>query len=207
MLKAASGQRILLVGQSYGAAIATLMARLNERPVTAFTCGFEAAGAKDERAQAERVARALNLDWRETTFGEDIADAHALKAILRTLAEKVSRRLKRAKMAGVTVTLKLKTADFRIRTRSRQLTDPTQLADRIFAVGADMLAGEADGTRFRLIGIGVSALNETDGADFADLIDRRNAEAERAMDRLRDRFGDAAVVKGLTIERSSDAEE
>ncbi|HEX3366889.1 asparagine synthase (glutamine-hydrolyzing) [Phenylobacterium sp.] len=52
------------------AAIATLMARLNERPVTAFTCGFDAPGAADERAQAEKVARALNLDWRETTFGE-----------------------------------------------------------------------------------------------------------------------------------------
>ncbi len=52
------------------AAIATLMARLNTRPVTAFTCGFDAPGAKDERAQAERVARALNLDWRETAFGE-----------------------------------------------------------------------------------------------------------------------------------------
>jgi asparagine synthase (glutamine-hydrolysing) len=38
--------------------------------VTAFTCGFEAEGAKDERASAERVARALNLDWRETRFGE-----------------------------------------------------------------------------------------------------------------------------------------
>ncbi|WP_293905511.1 asparagine synthase-related protein [Phenylobacterium sp.] len=52
------------------AAIATLMARLNARPVTAFTCGFDAPGAADERAQAERVARALNLDWRETRFGE-----------------------------------------------------------------------------------------------------------------------------------------
>src|SRR6195952_1331735 len=46
------------------------MARLNERPVTAFTCGFDAPGARDERAQAERVARALDLDWRETSFGE-----------------------------------------------------------------------------------------------------------------------------------------
>jgi asparagine synthase (glutamine-hydrolysing) len=62
---------LFLSGGIDSAAIATLMARLNERPVTAFTCGFEAPGAKDERAQAERVARALNLDWRETSFGED----------------------------------------------------------------------------------------------------------------------------------------
>jgi asparagine synthase (glutamine-hydrolysing) len=62
---------LFLSGGIDSAAIATLMSRLNERPVTAFTCGFDAPGAKDERAQAERVARALDLDWRETTFGED----------------------------------------------------------------------------------------------------------------------------------------
>jgi asparagine synthase (glutamine-hydrolysing) len=61
---------LFLSGGIDSAAIATVMARLNERPVTAFTCGFEAPGARDERAQAERVARALNLDWRETRFGE-----------------------------------------------------------------------------------------------------------------------------------------
>jgi asparagine synthase (glutamine-hydrolysing) len=61
---------LFLSGGIDSAAIATLMARLNERPVTAFTCGFDAPDAADERAQAERVARALNLDWRETSFGE-----------------------------------------------------------------------------------------------------------------------------------------
>jgi asparagine synthase (glutamine-hydrolysing) len=61
---------LFLSGGIDSAAIATLMARLNARPVTAFTCGFDAAGAADERGQAERVARALGLDWRETRFGE-----------------------------------------------------------------------------------------------------------------------------------------
>ena len=62
---------LFLSGGVDSAAIATLMSRLNERPVTAFTCGFEAPGAADERAQAERVARALDLDWREISFGEE----------------------------------------------------------------------------------------------------------------------------------------
>lgn len=62
---------LFLSGGIDSATIATLMSRLNERPVTAFTCGFDAPGARDERAQAERVATALNLDWRETTFGEE----------------------------------------------------------------------------------------------------------------------------------------
>jgi asparagine synthase (glutamine-hydrolysing) len=67
---------LFLSGGVDSAAIATLMARLNSRPVTAFTCGFEDAdlaahGAVDERASAERVARALDLDWRETRFGAE----------------------------------------------------------------------------------------------------------------------------------------
>jgi asparagine synthase (glutamine-hydrolysing) len=61
---------LFLSGGIDSAAIATLMGRLNARPVTAFTCGFDAPGARDERAQAERVARALDLDWRETRFDE-----------------------------------------------------------------------------------------------------------------------------------------
>lgn len=61
---------LFLSGGVDSSTIAALMARLNSRPVTAFTCGFDAPGARDERAQAEAVARALDLDWRETTFGE-----------------------------------------------------------------------------------------------------------------------------------------
>lgn len=61
---------LFLSGGVDSATIATLMARLNARPVTAYTCGFEATGARDERAQAERVARSLNLDWHEVAFGE-----------------------------------------------------------------------------------------------------------------------------------------
>jgi asparagine synthase (glutamine-hydrolysing) len=66
---------LFLSGGVDSAVIATLMARLNARPVTAFTCGFEAAsgrtGVRDERPQAEKTARALKLDWREVTFTED----------------------------------------------------------------------------------------------------------------------------------------
>ncbi len=62
---------LFLSGGIDSTVIATLMARLNSRPVTAFTCGFDATGAADERGHAEAVARALDLDWRETTFGAD----------------------------------------------------------------------------------------------------------------------------------------
>ena len=138
----------------------------------------------------------------ENTFERDIASFRPLEKRLWAAAEEVSDRLKEKRIAGSTITLKLKTADFRILTRARSLESPTQLADKIFAAARELLAREINGTRYRLLGVGVSALADADEADPADLIDRsgeRRAAAERAMDRVRGKFGPEAVVKGLAF--------
>ena len=116
------------------------------------------------------------------------------------LSEKVSSRLKNSSLSGCTITLKLKTADFRQRTRSQSIQAPTQLAAKIFAISREMLAKEIDGTAFRLMGTGVSALREGSSSDDTDMLDRRSAHAERAMDNLRRKFGDAAVIRGIAYE-------
>jgi DNA polymerase-4 len=121
----------------------------------------------------------------------------------------VSARLKAKELAGATVTLKLKSADFRLRTRARSLGAPTQLAAKIFAAGRELLGRETGATRFRLIGIGVSALAGAADADPADLVDqrgRRTAAAEHAVDRLREKFGRAAVIRGIAFEEDGSAE-
>lgn len=138
----------------------------------------------------------------EQTFFEDVSDKTTLTGHLRSLSEKVSRRLKKSEHAGLTVTLKLKTHDFKSRTRSLTLESPTQLADRIFKSGEIMLAKEVDGTRFRLIGIGVSTLSSPQLADPDDLIDvdaGRRAAAEVAMDSLRSKFGLQSIETGYTF--------
>jgi DNA polymerase IV len=136
----------------------------------------------------------------ETTFDNDIADPEALARVLWRLSESVSGRLKKAGLAGRTITLKLKTAGFRTLTRSRTISTPTQLADRIFEEGRQLLRDAADGTEFRLIGIGVSEFGAPELADLDDLIDTgpaRRAAAERAVDAVRDRFGRDAVQRGI----------
>jgi DNA polymerase-4 len=151
--------------------------------------------------KAERETKSVSA---ETTFERDIATLPALERRLWGLAERVSARLKAKELAGSTVTLKLKTSDFRLRTRARSLGDPTQLAARIFAAGRDLLTGEVGATKFRLIGLGVSSLTPADGADPADLVDHRPADAERAIDRIRKRFGHAALIKGRAFEADED---
>jgi DNA polymerase IV len=153
----------------------------------------------DERAiSADRETKSVSS---ETTFERDLSGFRSLERILWGLAEEMSARLKAKELAGSTVTLKLKTADFRIRTRARSLDSPTQLAHRIFAAARGLLEREADGTRFRLLGVGLSAIVAADEADPADLVDGRSTKAEHAVDRVRARFGDDAVVRGLAFER------
>ncbi|ADZ67838.1 DNA polymerase IV [Brucella abortus bv. 4 str. 292] len=142
----------------------------------------------------------------ETTFNTDLSAAGDLVPVLRALSEKVSRRLKAGEIAGRTIVLKLKTQDFKLRTRNRQLGDPTQLADRIFRTGLQLLEKEMDGTRFRLLGIGVSDLSPSDRADPPDLVDiqaTKRAVAESAIDRLRNKFGLNAVETGYTFSKGN----
>jgi DNA polymerase-4 len=155
-------------------------------------------GIDEREVSAERETKSVSA---ETTFEHDIADFRSLEKMLWTLAEDVSARLKTKELAGATVTVKLKTADFKIRTRARSLESPTQLAQRIFAAARGLLEHEADGTKFRLLGVGLSALTGADEADPADLVDGRSALAEHAVDSVRARFGDEAVVRGLAFER------
>ncbi|HXO69011.1 MAG TPA: DNA polymerase IV [Bradyrhizobium sp.] len=163
-----------------------------------------ARGIDDRAVVPDRGAKTISA---ETTFETDIRDFATLERLLWRLSEKVSARLKAGDLAGSTITLKLKTADFRQRTRSQTLHSPTQLAAKIFATSREMLAKEIDGTAFRLMGTGVSALKPGSQADDTDMLDRRSAHAERAMDDLRRKFGNAAVIRGIAYDGPEKAQE
>jgi DNA polymerase IV len=135
-----------------------------------------ARGEDDRRVDPDGPARSISA---ETTFARDEADDEALARTLWPLCEKVAARLKASALAAGTVTLKLKTSDFRLRTRSRRLPDPTQLAETLYRTARQLLAGEADGaTRFRLIGVGADSLVDGACADLPTLFDRRRHGAD-----------------------------
>jgi len=152
----------------------------------------------------------MKLISSETTFNENITGYEDLSTELLALSERLSQRLKAKGIVGDTVTLKLKSAGFRLRTRARHLMIPTQLASVLYETGRELLAREIDGTAFRLIGIGVSGISTSDAPDPIDLIEpavARKAAAERAMDRVRNRFGEDAVVRGRLYERAKERAE
>jgi DNA polymerase-4 len=159
-----------------------------------------ARGVDIRKVVPDRDAKSVSA---ETTFDTDIAALRPLERILWDLSERVSARLKESDISGSTVTLKLKSADFQTRTRARSLSDPTQLAQRIFDCGRELLGKEVDGTKFRLIGIGVSNLQTAQAADPHDMLDprgRKAATSERAVDTLRAKFGRGAIKRGLALD-------
>jgi DNA polymerase IV len=139
----------------------------------------------------------------ETTFNDDISDYATLEAILWDLSQKVSRRAKSAKMAGTTVTLKLKNTEFQNRSRASSLHEPTRLAHRIFETARPLLKKEATGTKFRLLGVGITHLSAVDSDPEANSLDSKSVsltKAELAMDALRKKFGQKTIDRGISFD-------
>ena len=138
----------------------------------------------------------------ETTFSTDITDPAEIERHLWRMAEKLGRRLREKELAAGGVVLKLKTARFASRTRNARLPGPTQLPETLFRAAQGLLAREADGTAFRLVGIGANPLLPAADADRGDLADpdvaRRRARWQ-AVEAIRAKFGDQTITTGRTL--------
>ncbi len=158
-----------------------------------------ARGEDTRRVETTREAKSVSA---ETTFSADLSRVDELEPILWRLCEKVSGRLKHGELAGRSVVLKLKDRNFQLATRTRSGLPATQLASRLFEPARAMLREECDGRQFRLIGIGASDLcpgADADRGDLADVTVQGESRREAAIDRIRAKFGAAAVQKGLAF--------
>jgi len=143
----------------------------------------------------------------ETTFEKDIRDTRELERILWRQAREVMRRAMKKGLAGHTVTLKLRKSDFSTRTASTRLDEPTLLAGRIFDAARALLARVHDGAPCRLIGTGISSLEEVSGDSLAASLDERaarKARADLASEELRRKFGEDAIDRGIALPKKPD---
>ncbi len=159
-----------------------------------------ARGQDKRRVSAHTPMKSIS---NETTFFEDTGDTDILDGHLWRLSERVSDRAKAKALAGRVVTLKLKRADHSLITRRISLRDATQLADAIYRTARNLMDQVGDQAPYRLIGVGLSGLIAEDGADRSgDLLDpqaTRRAEAEKATDSIRAKFGPDAILKGRAL--------
>jgi DNA polymerase-4 len=158
-----------------------------------------AQGRDDRPVVAEREAKSISS---ETTFDSDISDKAELTRILLVHCDRVAGRLRREGLSARGVTLKLRLPDFSLRTRSRAGMKATQLAPRLFEAARPLLDSQPDRTAYRLLGVAATDLALTETEDQGDLVGSggdREKFREAAIASLRDRFGPAAVQRGLAF--------
>ena len=158
-----------------------------------------AQGRDDRPVVAEREPKSISS---ETTFDCDISDKAELTRILLVHCDRVAARLRKEGLSACGVTLKLRLPDFSLRTRSRAGMKATQLAPRLFEAARPLLDAQPDRTAYRLLGIAATELALAEHADEDDLVGGdgdREKFREAAIASLRDRYGPAAVQRGLTF--------
>jgi DNA polymerase-4 len=193
--KKLNGDGIRTVGDIQKIELKALVKRYGETGLWLHNCAF---GRHERKVDPSGERKSVSS---ETTFNEDISDPQTLEDILWRLSERTADRAKHSEVEGRVVTLKLKTHDFKTITRRVSLGEPTQLAQVIFRTAKPMLAREALGQHYRLLGVGISDLADAkaDAMDLADPKALKRARAERASDKARDKFGDDAVTTGRGV--------
>lgn len=173
-----------------------LMARYGE---TGLWLHQRANGQDQRRVHTDGERKSVSA---ERTFETDISTPSLLEDRLWQVCEETAQRAKRHDVEGTTITLKLKTKNFKTLTRSITLTQSTHLAQTLFRTVRPMLRRETgEGQSYRLIGVGISNLTPSKG-DIPDLIDpsiEKRGKAERASDVARSKFGKTAVMTGRAI--------
>ena len=151
-------------------------------------------GRDERRVVAHEPDKSIGA---EETFSRDVDDPDVVRRELLRLAERTAARLRTAGLAGRTVSVKIRFADFTTITRARTLAEPTDVAAVLYATARQLYeALGLDRARLRLVGIRVEGLIESESAPHQLLLGERaqgRREVEQAADRAARRFGDGTV--------------
>jgi len=159
-----------------------------------------ARGIDDREVTPPQAAKSIS---RETTFDKDTLDVEFLKATLRYLSERVGAELRDNGRRARCVTFKLRYSDFDTISRSRTVKESINTDGAIFDIGVELLDKALSQRRqlVRLIGIGVSSLTgEERQLSLLDPTVGREEHLDRAIDRLRQKYGFTAIQRGRTMQ-------
>jgi len=139
-----------------------------------------------------RVSKSIGS---ERTLVEDVREKAEIKLHLRRSAETIGRRLRKKGYLAFGVGVKLKTTDFQVVTRQRRLHEPTDVAEKLYSVGVDLLDEFQNPGPFRLVGLVAYDLVGIDERVQLDLFSAfgRQRRLEVAIDALTERFGPSLV--------------
>jgi DNA polymerase-4 len=139
---------------------------------------------------------------RETTFAEDVADRTVVERVLLDLCDQVAQRLRRNHLAGQTVTVKLRTADFVTLTRRETLSNPADTTEAIWPCARRLLQkADRRQQRIRLVGVSISMFDGTRQLALFGGADIRDRRVAAAMDAVTARFGREAITRAALLEK------
>ncbi len=159
-----------------------------------------AQGISHSQVKPERVRKSIS---KEITFSDDIEDTEYLLSVMHHLSEQVTLKLRSMGQKASTVNIKYRYPDFETHTRSHTLDAPTDLNEVVFPVASELFSASAKMDRgIRLVGVGVSQLQNTEGQIdlFREESDpKSNEDRTRAVDELRQKYGFDSVVSGQSL--------
>jgi DNA polymerase-4 len=141
----------------------------------------------------------------EHTLDKDVRAKADIKFHLRRSAEVIGRRLRQKRYVALGIGVKLKTTDFQILTRQRRLSEPTDVTERLYAVGVDLLNEFNHPGPFRLVGMVAHDLVGIDDRVQLDLFgtSARQRRLEVAIDELAERFGADIVYRANDLTQAA----
>ncbi|MEM1173572.1 MAG: DNA polymerase IV [Pseudomonadota bacterium] len=158
-----------------------------------------ASGIDDRPVEPDRDEKSISA---EETFDQDLDTKSDIERALLRLAERATTRMRRAGLQPGTVHVKIRESDFTTHTRQVRLRPPSASTDVVYNTGRKLVADWRSahaGARLRLLGIGGSDLAAAEQQDlFAD--EDSPDEVDEAVDRIRERFGDAAVGRARSLD-------
>ncbi len=137
------------------------------------------------------------------TLPQDAETAAEIETILLALAEEVGTRLRRRNLKGSTITVSVKTPDFRLITRSRTYPEATNLTETIYRRAGEIYRQHLQGRRVRLVGVTVSNITAAGAGTQLSLFsaseDDKRARLAQTVDQVRARFGDRSLVRARLL--------
>ncbi|MBU1208219.1 MAG: DNA polymerase IV [Proteobacteria bacterium] len=175
---------------NFGLELVTLSRGQDDRPVT-------------PQAEPKSISQ-------EETFTPDLHHLAGMKKALLEQSERVGWELRKQRLKGYTVQLKVRYPDFSLVTRRATLPSPTDQGMVIYQTAIKLLdKTEALKKRARLLGVGVSNLRRPDAPEQLSLFHSHQKKGERsiaAVDRIWEKFGPHAIQRASLIEKKDDEE-
>ena len=161
-----------------------------------------ARGEDDRPVIPELEAKSIS---QEETFTPDLWERETMKKVLLDQSERVAWELRKQRLKGCTVQLKVRYPDFSLVTRSITLPSPTDQGMEIYQAALTLLdRTEALPRKARLLGVGISNLRHRDDPEQLSLFNSHRLKIERsteAVDRIRNRFGPHAIKRASLVEK------